>query len=121
MGSLSGITHNLQEYIRSCNEDISRVSREVSDYKRRLADLTAESRLYKIFKVASYKQRKSVIEETLARLEAQLSDLQLEMNTYKRFGLDVPQNIPSYEKIKNLIEARDSKLDVVFLVEMGLM
>ena len=121
MGELSGISHSLQEYIRICNDDISRISRDVSDYKRRLADLMAESRLYKIFKVASYKQRKSVIEETLSRLESQLSDLQLELNAYRKFGLDISQDIPAYNKIKDMIEARDGKLDIIMLVEMGMM
>ena len=121
MGEMSGVQHDLQTYKNSCIEDMRNVERDIADNKRRLESVMSESGLYKVFRASKYKQSKSYYEKIISQLEARFRDLQLEMSAYLKFGLDIPENIPEYEKLKELIEARDSKLDIILLVEMGLM
>ena len=121
MGQLSGVTHSLQSYRMSCSEELHRVEREIWDNQRSYEKLLAESAMYKIFKGSRYRQRKAQLENTIANLEARKKDLQLELRIYSHYGLEIPTNIPEYERYQAIIEARDNKLDIVMLVEMGMM
>lgn len=121
MGELSGIKHELQAFRNSCAQEIIGIESEIRDYKRRYAQLNAESKLYKVFRASKYKERKTIIEKKLKELEERLKELKFEMEIYDTYGRKIPQNIPEYQKIIELIESRDRKLDVIMLVEMGLM
>lgn len=121
MGSMSGVDHDISAYRSSCSQEINRIESELHDKKRKLANLMAESRLYKIFKSSQYKERKNSIECAIREIEKRLEELNFEMRIYKSYGLNIPQNLPDYEKIMEIIRARDTKLDIILLVEMGLM
>lgn len=122
MGDLAGITHDLQSYKMSCSEELTRVGCDVVKTKNSLESLEKEYSLVgKLMHRAKYLKRKEFLQNLLADYEKRMGELELEMAVYNHFGLNPPPDIPNRDKIMALIEARDSKMDVVFLVEMGQM
>lgn len=121
MGAMSGVEHSLQSFRSSCDEELHRVEREIWDNQRWLSELMEESTMYKIFKGSKYRQRKAHLEKTIEGLEARKKELQLELRIYSEYGLNIPENHPERERFQRIIEARDNKLDIILLVEMGMM
>ena len=121
MGEMLGIKHELSTFKNSCTQEIFSIESEIHDFKRKHAELTAASGLYKFFRAPKYKERKIIIEKKLKELEERLKELKFEMEVYKIYGLEIPLDAPNYKKIIELLDDRNRKLDVIMLVEMNLM
>lgn len=122
MGEMSGVTHELKSYIMSCSEEISRVESDIYQTQKALDEHEqAYPGLAKVIHRGKYSKRKEFLQNKLSELKTRQADLELEMKIYKNYGLNPPADLPNREKVMSIIQARDTKMDIVFMVEMGQM
>lgn len=121
MGQLSGITHDLQSHKNSCLQEASRVRSDIYDIERKLKELDSASAWERITHGREIKRRREVLEESLSKLKQRLNKLDLEMDMYNRYGLNPPPTAYGYEEMMKQIEEREQKLDIVSMIELGLM
>ena len=121
MGQLSGITHDLQSYKNSCSQEASHVRGDIYDIERKLKELNSASAWERIAHGREIKKRKEYLEQSLHHLKQRLNKLNLEMEIYNRYGLTPPPTAYGYEEMIKQIEEREQKLDIVSMIDLGLM
>ena len=112
--------YQLDSFKMSCNEELVNVEAEmykVEQGLKRLKDTPAVERLLHHSKI---KQRRAWLEKSYAEYAQRRESLLLEQEVYKRYGLNIPSG-PEFDRVRKLVEARHGKLEIVEMIDCGLM
>ena len=121
MSHLLNIDHSVDELKSSCIQDIDRIKMDARDVERQLADLEQISGMSKLFHAGQIKKRKQHLLGNLAQYREQLANLNLELKMYKTYGKNIPKDEPNRELLEQLLDKRISKVEIILMVEMGMM
>ncbi len=121
MASELGIDHSVESLKISCNEDISRIQSDVYDYERKLSEVQQVTGMSKLIHGGQIKRRREFLEGEIANRKKKLAELQLEMEIYDRYGKDIPKDAPNYERMKKMLDNRINKLEIVLMIDLGMM
>lgn len=111
---------DVEDYIYSCREEIMHVEDELSEIDKKIKEIDNESFSTKLFYHAKLKRRREYLVEQKERVMKRYDKLNDELNFYRKNGLDVSE-MKDAEKYKVYIEDRTTKLNIVNMIELGMM
>ena len=121
MSSTLGIDHSVSSLKESCQQDISKVQAEVYDYERKLEEVNKIAGVSKLIHISQIRKRREYLESEIAKLKKKVAELRQEMEMYNRYGKDIPKDAPNYEQLANMLDNRIYKLEIVLMIDLGMM
>ena len=117
------IEFSLKEYVASCNEDICSVKGRIIDAERELEYLQNITGWERMAHRSKINARIKTVQATKSSLEQQLASLQLELQKYNLFGIDyyLHGNGKNDETQLKQMEARRTKMEIVQMIDLGMM
>jgi len=118
-----GNKYQLFEYINGCNQDLCNLRGQIHDVEKAIEAVENITGLEKILHRSKIKARLKHLYESKARLEHEYECVQLELENYNRHGIDYYLHGPGKndEFQTKRLDARTTKMEVIEMVELGLM
>lgn len=112
--------YEIEDYIRSCREEIRNVKDEIKEVNEKIKEIDAEPFSSKVFFYGKLKRKREFLLYKRESAQKRYNDLNDELNFYRKHGLDV-SNVENKERYKYFIEIRTNKLNIVNMIEVGMM
>ena len=120
MTRLLDVEYDSRQLIYSCNEEISQIMADMNDIKRRLEELNKTGAFDKLFHFVDIKRKKDKLKKEYDRLKQREKIVYKEREFYQKFGTKIPEG-EEWNEMRKLLEARQSKLDIISMIDFGLM
>ena len=120
MSRMIDIEYEPSRLISSCNEDLSRIRSDINSAERNLEKLEKRSGMDKLFHMGEIKRKKEILKREIEDLKRKLAIVEKEREFYSRWGTKIPEGEAGKE-MRKLLEARQEKLDILTMIECGLM
>ena len=114
------IEYSSENLIQNCQEELARIRGDINTAKRKLEDLDKTGGFGKLFHIGEIKRKRERLQIEIKDLERKERIVQKEQEYYKKFGTKIPEGEAGKE-MRKLLEARQEKLDILTMIECGLM
>lgn len=111
---------DVEDYIYSCRDEIWRAKDALDEIDAKIKELDAEPLSSKVFFYGKFKRKREYLLYQREEAQKRYNDLNDELNFYRKHGLDV-SNVEDKERYKYFIEIRTNKLNIVNMIEVGMM
>lgn len=120
MSRMIDTEYSAQNFIQNCNEELTRIRSDINTATRKLEALDRTSAFNKILHISEIKRKRERLQTEINKLEIREKIVKKEREYYKRFGTQIPEGDEGNE-MRKLLEERQEKLDIVTMIECGLM
>ena len=120
MSRMIDIEYSAQNLIQNCQEELARIRGDINSAKRKLEALDSKGGFGKLFHLGEIKRRKESLQIEIKELERKERIVKKEQEYYQRFGTKIPEGEAGKE-MRKLLEARQEKLDILTMIDCGLM
>ena len=120
MSRMIDIEYEPSRLIASCNEDLSRIRADINSAERSLERLESRSGMDKLFHMGEIKRKKEILKREIDDLKRKQTIVEKEREFYLRWGTKIPEGEAGKE-MRKILEARQEKLDILTMIECGLM
>ncbi len=120
MSRMIDIEYSASQLISNCNEELSHIRSDINSKERNLAALEKRSGMDKLFHMGEIKRKKELLTRELDDLKRKLAIVEKEREYYVRWGTKIPEGEAGKE-MRKLYETRVEKLDILTMIECGLM
>lgn len=113
--------HEINEFTESCLEDIRRVNDEIKHLEGKISEFDNIGKFNKLFHSGQIKAELEKLQTTLENTKIKLSQFQQELEMYQTYGKDIPKDMPNYDELSKMMQNRINKLDIIVMIDMGMM
>ncbi len=120
MSRMIDIDYEPSQFISSCDEELFRIRGDIHTKQKQLAELDKVTGLNKLFHAGEIKRKRERLQAELSDFERREKIVTKEREYYARFGIKIPEGEAGAE-MRKLFEARQEKLDILTMIDCGLM
>lgn len=112
--------YSVKDYILSCNEEIIQIENTIFELRKRFKNLENLSALNKFVHRSDIKKQQQILQADYDAQIERLDIVKAELEYYEKFGLTAPSG-ESGGLIEDAIQKRKTKLDIINMIELGMM
>lgn len=112
--------YSVKDYILSCNEEIMQIENTIHELRKRFKNLENLSALNKFVHRSDIKKKQQILQADYDAQIERLNVVKAELEYYEKFGLTSPSG-ECGGFIDEAIKKRKSKLDIINMIDLGMM
>lgn len=120
MSRLIDIEYEASQLISNCNEELSHIKSEINSKERSLKEVEKRSGMDKLFHMGDIRRKKEMLKKEIDDLKRRQAIVEKERAYYSKWGTKIPEGEAGKE-MRKLLEIRQEKLDILTMIECGLM
>ena len=120
MSRVIDIDYEASQLISNCNEELSHIRSEINSNEMSIRTLEKRLGMDKLFHMGDIKRKKEKLKREIDDLKRRQAIVEKERAYYLKWGTKIPEG-ESGNEMRKLLEARQEKLDILTMIECGLM
>lgn len=121
MERMIDIDHDVRSYLMSCSEDVRHFEDEMYRIEKQLNAMKEITGFKRFVNGRSLKAREEQLKSSYEMWKTKRDNVLYEIEIYKTYGTNPPTTLQNYQKIKDMMIDRVAKMDIVAMIDMGMM